>query len=97
MHDDIQRLIEQLKAGEIPGDQVPGLEYTVFKVRVRNSNIQKGKSGGYRVLYYLKTPDRVVFVTMYAKSDQTDFVVEEVRDILSQYEQQSLESENSAD
>ena len=34
---------------------------------------------------------------MYAKSDQTDFVVEEVRDILSQYEQQSLESENSAD
>lgn len=97
IRDDIQRLIEQLKAGEIPGDQVPGLEYTVFKVRVRNSNIQKGKSGGYRVLYYLKTPDRVVFVTMYAKSDQTDFVVEEVRDILSQYEQQSLESENSAD
>jgi len=85
------------KAGEIPGDQVPRLEYTVFKVRVRNSNIQKGKSGGYRVIYYLKTLDRVVLVTMYAKSDQTDFVVEEVRDILSQYEQQSLESENSAD
>jgi mRNA-degrading endonuclease RelE of RelBE toxin-antitoxin system len=84
---DIQVLFNQLQAGEVPGDQVPGMDYTVFKVRVKNSAIQKGKSAGYRVLYYLKTNDRVVLVTMYSKSDRTDIPPEEVRDILKQYEQ----------
>lgn len=52
---DLQPLIEQLQAGEIPGDRIAGVKYQVFKVRLKNSNIQKGKSGGYRVIYYLKT------------------------------------------
>ena len=51
---DIQPLIDQLQAGEIPGDRIAGIKYQVFKVRIKNSNIQKGKSGGYRVIYYLK-------------------------------------------
>ena len=45
---DIQPLIQKLEAGELPGDQIPNIDQTVFKVRVRNSDIQKGKSGGYR-------------------------------------------------
>jgi mRNA-degrading endonuclease RelE of RelBE toxin-antitoxin system len=55
IQDDLQPLFNQLADGETPGDQVPGLQHAVYKVRVRNSDIQKGKSGGYRVLYYLKT------------------------------------------
>ncbi|WP_287453846.1 hypothetical protein [Leptolyngbya sp. UWPOB_LEPTO1] len=35
---DIQPIINQLEAGELPGDQIPGMNYTLFKVRVRNSN-----------------------------------------------------------
>ena len=54
---DIQPLIEQLAAGELLGDQIPDIGYTVFKVRLRNSNTQKGKSGGYRIIYYLKKSD----------------------------------------
>jgi mRNA-degrading endonuclease RelE of RelBE toxin-antitoxin system len=41
---DIQPLIEQLESGELPGDQIPNMEYTVFKVRIKNSSIQKGKN-----------------------------------------------------
>jgi len=48
---DVQPIIDQLKIGELPGDQIPNMDYTVFKLRVRNSDAQKGKSGGYRVIY----------------------------------------------
>ncbi len=79
---DVQHLIQRLEAGEIPGDQVPNLEQTVFKVRVRNSDIQKGKSGGYRVIYYLKTATQIVLITMYSKSDRSDLAVAEIEGIL---------------
>jgi hypothetical protein len=38
---DLQPIIEQLEAGAFPGDQIPNIGYTVFKVRVKNSDIQK--------------------------------------------------------
>ncbi|PSB03690.1 type II toxin-antitoxin system RelE/ParE family toxin [Merismopedia glauca] len=83
---DLQPLLDRLQTGEILGDRVPGMDYTVFKVRVKNSNIQKGKSAGYRVLYYLKASDRIIMITMYSKSDLSDIPAEEVRDILAEYE-----------
>jgi mRNA-degrading endonuclease RelE of RelBE toxin-antitoxin system len=87
---DIQILLDQLQSGEVPGDQVPGMNYTIFKVRVKNSTIQKGKSAGYRVLYYLKSSNRIVLITIYSKSDRSDIATEEVRDILTEYEKQSF-------
>jgi len=84
---DIQPIIEQLQAGELPGDQVPGIGYSIFKVRVKNSDIQKGKSGGYRLIYYLKTVEHIVLITIYSKSDQGDIAANEIRAIVTQYEQ----------
>ena len=52
---DLQPLIEELQSGNTPGDRLQGLDYQVFKVRLKNSDIQKGKSAGYRVIYYLQT------------------------------------------
>jgi len=46
IRNDIQPVIEQLEKGELPGDQIPEVGYAVFKLRVRNSDTQKGKSGG---------------------------------------------------
>lgn len=89
---DIQPVIEQLQAGELPGDRIPGMEYEIFKVRIKNSDIQKGKSAGYRAIYYLKTSDSIVLVTIYSKSDLSDIAAETVREILGQYEQQFPES-----
>lgn len=93
IRNDIQPVIEQLQAGELPGDRVPGMEYEIFKVRIKNSDIQKGKSAGYRAIYYLKTSDSIVLVTIYSKSDLSDIAAETVREILAQYEQQFPESE----
>lgn len=83
---DIQPLIEQLQAGELPGDRISGLEFEVFKVRVKNSDIQKGKSGGYRVIYYVKTVERIILAAIYSKSDQDEIAAKEIEDILSEFE-----------
>ena len=44
---DVQPVIERMQAGEFAGDRIPGTRYVVFKVRVPNTDIQKGKSAGY--------------------------------------------------
>lgn len=94
---DIQPIIEQLQSGELPGDQIPGMNYTLFKVRVKNSDIQKGKSGGYRIIYYLKTEEQILLVTLYSKSDKPDITVDEVRTIITRAETQFNSSETSPD
>ena len=80
---DVSAVIDQLQAGEVMGDQVPRTRYTIFKVRVRNSDIQKGKRSGYRLIYHLKTPENIILVTIYSKLDQSDISAEQIRRILT--------------
>jgi len=83
---DIQPVIYQLEAGDLPGDQIPDMDYTLFKVRVRNRDAQRGKSGGYRVIYYLKTATQILLVTIYSKSDKSDIAAADVREIITRAE-----------
>ncbi|MEQ8385189.1 MAG: hypothetical protein RH949_22785 [Coleofasciculus sp. A1-SPW-01] len=48
---DVQPIIEQLQGGNFIGDRIPGMgeEYVILKLKIKNSNIQKGKSAGYRL------------------------------------------------
>jgi mRNA-degrading endonuclease RelE of RelBE toxin-antitoxin system len=94
---DIQPIIEQLEAGELPGDQIPNIGYTIFKVRVRNSDAQRGKSGGYRIIYYLKTADQILLTTIYSKSDQQDIAADEIREILQRAKADQTSPETSND
>lgn len=91
---DLQPLIEQLQAGELPGDRIVGIKNLIFKVRLKNSNIQKGKSGGYRVIYYLKTDEEIILATIYAKSDITDVSNETILDVIAQYEPEHTSEDN---
>lgn len=83
---DIQPIIDRLQSGEILGDQVSGVGYTVFKVRIQNSDNQKGKSGGYRFIYYLKTSASILLVTLYSKSDQGDIAANTIKTIITNSE-----------
>ncbi len=49
---DLQPIIENLIRGKMPGGRIPGTRFEVFKVRVKNSDAAKGKSGGYRIIYH---------------------------------------------
>ena len=64
---DIQPVVNQLKRGELPGDEIPGIGFEVFKVRVRNSDIQKCKSGGTGLIYYVKTETSIILLTIYTR------------------------------
>jgi mRNA-degrading endonuclease RelE of RelBE toxin-antitoxin system len=92
---DIQPVIEQLERGELLGDRLSGLDYLVFKLRVRNSDIQKGKSGGYRLIYYLKISTTIILLTIYSKSEQDDIAVSDLQQIIVAYEQRAIEDEEN--
>ncbi len=84
---DVQPVINRLQAGEVIGDQVSGTRYTIFKVRVQNSDIQKSKRSGYRLIYHLKTPTSIILVTIYSKLDQADISAEQIRRILKEFDE----------
>lgn len=82
---DVQPLIEQLEASEIIGDQVQGTGYTVFKVRIKNSDIQKGKSAEYRLLYHVEPPTNILLLLIYSKSDKTDVSAAEIEAVIEEF------------
>jgi len=86
---DIQPFIEQLDAGDTPGDQIQGTGYTVYKARLANTDARRGKSGGYRIIYYLKQQDDILLVTLYSKTEQDDIDADEVIHMIQ--EQKELE------
>ncbi len=86
IRNDLQPLIDKLQSGDFVGDQIAGTGYTILKVRLRNSDIQKGKSAGYRVIYQMKDNRCILMLIIYSKSDQTDIEVKQIRDIIKNFE-----------
>jgi len=83
---DIAPVIEQVSQGGVVGDQIPKTSgYALFKVRVKNSDVRKGKSGGYRVIYYVADEKKIVFITIYSKTEQGDASQALLQDILKKY------------
>jgi mRNA-degrading endonuclease RelE of RelBE toxin-antitoxin system len=83
---DLKTLINRLEQAETPGDQIQGTKYTTYKVRVQNTDAKRGKSGGYRVIYYIKTSERVFLLTIYSKTEQADISTDEIRRIIKEFE-----------
>jgi len=55
----------------------------IKKFRVRNSDIGKGKRSGYRLIYYLDSPNRLIYpLLMYSKSYKKDVTESEVKNLL---------------
>ncbi|WP_448599228.1 type II toxin-antitoxin system RelE/ParE family toxin [Thermoleptolyngbya sp.] len=86
---DVKPVIDQLENGNFVGDRIPGTGYTVLKVRIKNSDIQKGKSAGYRLIYQVVSPSQVLLLTLYSKSDQADISTEETREVVSSFQAQN--------
>jgi mRNA-degrading endonuclease RelE of RelBE toxin-antitoxin system len=82
---DIRSLTAQLEAGETPGDRITGNKYPAYKVRLKNSDIKKGQSSGYRVVYYIQTPEAILLTNIYSKSDRVNISNEEIEEIIDRY------------
>lgn len=61
----------------------------LYKIRLSNSNKNKGKSAGYRIYYYVKINDTVYLLTIYDKSQ-----IESINEnSLTQYVNEILEND----
>jgi mRNA-degrading endonuclease RelE of RelBE toxin-antitoxin system len=77
----IETLLENLELGSV----IPGGS-GVRKLRLKNSNLKRGKSGGYRMLYLLDPRKdgltSVCLLLLYAKSDQENISTHELQKLL---------------
>ena len=86
---DTQSVITELHKGNFLGDKLSGFfgEFEVYKVRVKNSNIKKGKSAGYRLIYLLESETSVLLLTIYSKSEREDISINEIKEVLDDFYQ----------
>jgi mRNA-degrading endonuclease RelE of RelBE toxin-antitoxin system len=55
-------------------------------VRLANPSSRRGKRGGFRVVYYIRTKDIILMLSVYAKAKQADISPEKIRSIIQEYE-----------
>ena len=85
----VETLFGELEEGNILGDRVSNLKLKgnmVYKTRLENPDANKGKSGGFRVIWYLITSDNEIYpLTIYSKSDQVDISPREITQLIKRY------------
>ena len=94
--DDVSSAIEALERIPQLGAQIPGGD-GVRKLRVTNSDLTRGKSGGYRLLYQLvEQPEPTLYLLLlYAKSDQEDVTKDELRQLLDDLTKEPADTETN--
>lgn len=80
--DSVESLFAKLEQGNLIGDPIKGLKLKgnkVFKTRLENPDANKGKRGGFRVVWYLITSDNKIYpLTIYSKSEQENISDREI-------------------
>jgi mRNA-degrading endonuclease RelE of RelBE toxin-antitoxin system len=86
---DVETVTKELEMGNFRGDRITGIgeTYIVYKVRIKNSDIKKGKNGGYRLIYQVESETSVLLMRIYSKSDQSDISANEILGILGEFYQ----------
>ena len=80
---EVRDLVFRLQAGERPGDEVPDVGYAgVYKERLRNRSAQRGKQGGFRVIYYAQLVDLVFLLLIYSKTEVDNISAHEIKVVL---------------
>ena len=86
LREDLEPLLTELAAGKTPGDRLQIKTIVLYKARIKNTDAKRGKSGGYRIIYYLKTKENIILITLYSKSDQSDIQAEQIQKIINRYQ-----------
>ena len=77
---DLQKLTKELEENPEAGI---ALHHACYKIRVANSSIPTGKSGGFRVIYYfLDTQQNIYLMSIYSKSQKDNISENELMEIL---------------
>jgi addiction module RelE/StbE family toxin len=94
---DVSHVIEELTEDPKIGTVIPH-GHGVRKLRVRNSNLERGKSGGYRLVYdVVDEPEPTVYLLLlYSKSDKQNVTTKELSDLLREL-RENLNTEKDLD
>ena len=79
--EDYKSLIETLENNPSEGDAIPGFGNKIYKIRMKSSNMKRGKRGGFRIIYYL-SGHIVYLLTIYAKAKKEEVSVKEIKEAL---------------
>jgi mRNA-degrading endonuclease RelE of RelBE toxin-antitoxin system len=90
---EVRKLVLQLENDERLGDRIPDVGYEVYKVRLSNPSASRGKSGGFRVIYYVQLVDKLHLIAIYSKTEQVDISPDEIREFIENLDED--ESEDS--
>ena len=80
---DILELVNQLESD--PHNIGIHLFNNCYKIRIPNSSIPTGKSGGFRVIIYYQVEDNIVLISIYSKTQKDNISDEDIEDILKNY------------
>lgn len=83
---EVNKLVTDLENDQRPGDKLSGFGYDLYKVRLPNPSARRGRSGGFRVVYYVQFADLVHLVTIFSKSEKSDVSVHAVQGVLAEIE-----------
>jgi len=83
--DDVRLAVQVLLQSPTLGVTIPGSS-GVRKLRVRNTDLPRGKSGGYRLLYWVQEqPTAAIYLLLlYSKSDRDDVTRQELQKLLQE-------------
>ena len=81
MKEDYKSLLDTLEKN--PTNATP-IKDEIFKIRLKNSSSNRGKSSGYRIYYFYKnTQNTIVLLYMYSKNEQSNLSNENLDKIIS--------------
>ena len=85
INDNVKKVLYQIDDNPEIGDRIQGLSQRVYKIRVLSTDMQKGKRGAYRMIYYyFDNNEDIILLTIYAKAKKENVSAEEIKVIMSQ-------------
>jgi mRNA-degrading endonuclease RelE of RelBE toxin-antitoxin system len=98
----VRNLISDFKQGKFDSSTTPPLlhsdvptPYDLYKMRMANPDAGEGKSGGYRIIYMVKTEHKVIILmTIYSKSDKENITDREIELLIDGYFMSQLPEED---
>jgi mRNA-degrading endonuclease RelE of RelBE toxin-antitoxin system len=85
--DDLKTILDELENRAPLGDAIPLIKAPVYKVRVRNTDIPKGKSSGYRLIYNFDQERKIITLLLfYFKAEKPTALVKEIKNALDSLE-----------
>jgi mRNA-degrading endonuclease RelE of RelBE toxin-antitoxin system len=80
---DLSNLLEQLENGIFKGEKLQEFsDSLLYKVRIGSTDQNKGKQGGFRVIYYIiDQKNNIYLMTIYVKSQQSNLSHKQKQDI----------------